>query len=606
MKGGSARGTSSPQPGVNMRTRQEHIRETRSPPVRGTGAEARRPSTPSRAYKNPTYDSSSEEGSPSKGRSGANGGAKPLVEVQDGESARAKHFPARSLVADLYNATETLISNMSAVEEQQAREMRQLRGQAAEVLCLLKKHEEQMKNWKLEEEQRLQALAVWQKKFDEEQRKGQSRLLQLADAKHKFEKELAAERERCDRLKGALKDCSAKLTLSHGSEDELIHQVRELQTALADEKVKGQQVIDAEKLRHRTELKTHSERLNHEKDQLVARARNEGLEEGLRNRRQLSASLEQKPKQLGNPKEEAPKKGKQTVQDEAKGPSLQQRLAETEAELQASEKRLKEALQFSGFAETELANLKQRLAGASDASRFANRTTLCTTMSKVTKAIWSCSRSLLQNEAGKGSMGRAEGAEVRESNLIQAMLSEVLFDGFEAESFSSPGSNCLYGSEERCSRYEKAYRDFAESPVTKSAEFLRFASQKNELLNEKVRGARSKEFETRWADAIREVYALHLLALAFSVPPILIRRQPSDPLDTVFCEPVAACSREDGSFRAVIAFMVYPGMCMLDEVVSGLKCQVYLQPAAQQTGVSGGSITQRSTRRVGSATSKGW
>ncbi|GAQ79451.1 hypothetical protein KFL_000310020 [Klebsormidium nitens] len=422
----------------------------------------------------------------------------------------------------------------------------------------------------------------WQDKYDGERQRRQSAQIKLTSLQAKLEsatQALAAREEKCTSMKRELQTMQSELATSSEREGRLTKDLAQLKERLADEKAQGEGAVRAEKLRHETELKLHTERLNRERQELENMASREGAESlaGAQKKVYAASQTVRGSEQSDRIKRSgADARGKaQGAQEEPDCSSLKDRLAQTEAKLHETERRLQQATSLSTEIEKELARVKQQLAGSSDANRFTNQASLGSAMRRVVKSIAACAQSLTHEPQATG---RELASRAARECRLSSLLSDVLFEGFENESFRRGGSASLYGRAERCAKYEQSYVAFVEGDAPESAEFRAFADEKTRVLAANIRDKGGRDFDKNWAEALRHVYALHLLALAFTVPPRLIRRQQGDPFDPMFCELDPACSTNGGAFTKKVAFSVYPGLCLLDEVVPGLKCQVYLEP----------------------------
>lgn len=482
---------------------------------------------------------------------------------------------------ELLDKTRKLSTNLSDFEREQGEELKLLRAKVEEILCLLNVYVERQEDAGLGSG----GAAVWQVKYKEALEKGeelQSALTELDRKLASVERELTEARKRREYAELELSKKTDEVSLSLERVDELKEQLEQLKQTLVHvaEKATEESTMLALMTKQKTELSLRNEQLSNDRQKFIESARREAADA----LKPEKIALEQKVNELQKEIEFWKKAGRGAAatggsalgtKGDAERVALERRVADAEARVQETEQNLANEQQFCKEVQTELSALRQQLGGAPDANRIASRNELCTAMKKVTKSIWACTRSLLQGAPSRSALAAiSRDAKDCESD---AMLADILFEGFESDSFLSKGSACLYGRAERCVAYERAYQAFDEPHAAKPAGFGAFAAEKNELLRAKIRGGRTSEFEIHWAEALRNVYALHLLALSFAVPPRLIRRQQGDPFDEKFCEPDSACFEVDGQSKQTVAFTVYPWFYLLDQVVPGLKCQVYLE-----------------------------
>jgi hypothetical protein len=267
-----------------------------------------------------------------------------------------------------------------------------------------------------------------------------------------------------------------------------------------------------------------------------------------------------------------------------------------EAQLEAAQVSFSREGRLFDQVSNELRELKQQLGATSDANCIASRAALHSAFNNLKAKVMFCARALNDSAPPMDLAVLQPGAhfEYPDDKLaaLEALLFGILFQGFDNESFTVDGSACFQSKTDRCAKYEALYiKGFAEDGVPPPG-YQQFYEARTSVLSRALKelfpanefGPQSLE---RWAAATRDVYMLHLLAMAAPVMPRLIRRALGDPVDAVFCEKAYACSREGAGFVDAVAFMICPGLCLMDEVVPGLPCQVYLQnlaaaPAAVQ------------------------
>jgi predicted nucleic acid-binding Zn-ribbon protein len=274
-------------------------------------------------------------------------------------------------------------------------------------------------------------------------------------------------------------------------------------------------------------------------------------------------------------------------------PKLERQIVELQGEVQKRggdlehlKQQLVAAQEFGSSAASEAAAVKQLLEGTTEASRVANKTDLGIAFRKVVDQIEMCSSKMVEEDFP---LPLARLSEIKPGAFfankqdaecaLEALLAEVLFRDFESETFLASGSTCLFSKEERCAAHERLFRAFTDPSVKSPHEFAVFKEGKDrQLLSRVGRNGDDQvyKFLPDWLAAMKEVYALHLLSQAFPVPPRLIWRAPGDGANAPFCKPVHQCTKRNGVFGSRTSFTVYPGLCLLDEVVTGLECQVYL------------------------------
>lgn len=271
--------------------------------------------------------------------------------------------------------------------------------------------------------------------------------------------------------------------------------------------------------------------------------------------------------------------------------ALESALANLKAQNEAIKASMEQEAIIAQQASAELSELKQQLVATTDANCVANRNSLNAAFQGVRQRVMLCARALIKDFDPRIEVARLQArahfphpgdAQV----AVEALLSAVLFQGFENESFDSNGGACFFSKAERCARFAELYTAFVENaaaPGPPAHSFVAYVTARADQLRACLLATfrlepftnQSDNVNRTWEAAAREVFALHLLAMAAPVIPRLVRRAPGDDFNQDFCEKPHACMPERG-FTNTVAFMIYPGLCQMDEVVPGLLCKVYL------------------------------